>query len=293
MLPEKEKTLLVIVPTRGRPEKIREFLPEAFNNSQVGWWGAQRSEALDNIEGKLLSEEYTLRTDFAICLDDDDPTLQEYLSQLDGYIDYCLQDSNKNLIPALQEERSKGISQIAWSGTLHVDVGPRIKMCPSVNRALQTHNGYDYYFFMGDDHRIRTRGWTYRVLEHMLRHNDKAVVYGDDLMMHERLASAFAVSKKLIDKQVAARKKHTGEDDLYIAAPGLIHMYMDNQMMDLGRAFGGLVYDPQIVVEHLHYTQGKSAEDEGYKSVNNDEVFKHDEQVYREWKENILPLVKN
>lgn len=144
--------------------------------------------------------------------------------------------------------------------TIHV---PASSMCEAVNLAAQQIDT-KYIGFIGDDHHIRTNNFD-RILLEKLQINQ--IVYGDDLLQREKLATQFFLRTGIV--------KTLG----YMALPGLKHMFMDNFMMELGA-----VYVPEVVIEHMHYSVGKSTEDEGYKGVNNTEVHGLDNQVFNQWK---------
>jgi hypothetical protein len=57
-------------------------------------------------------------------------------------------------------------------------------------------------------------------------------------------------------------------------------MYVDTLWRDLGRRAGCLRYLPEIIVEHMHYLNNKSPEDEGYKRVNDPQVYADDEKAF-------------
>ncbi len=220
-----------------------------------------------------------VNTEICVALDLDDPTLAEYVHLFSNFVKSC-EVHYAEFDPESQIDLTReGLySYTSGGNVIHLSIGPRIKMCPTVNRVYNQLPHFRYYFFMGDDHRLRTSNATNKLAERIEEAGGYAVAYGDDMMMHETLASAFLVPNTLIKLQGG-----------YIPHPDLIHMYMDNQMMDLGRATGGLIYAPDVFVEHMHYTQGKSEKDAQYEEVNASPVFQHDEAVYRNWKENLLP----
>lgn len=122
--------------------------------------------------------------------------------------------------------------------------------------------------FLGDDHRPRTPGWDAAYLS-ALRELGAGVVYGDDLLQHEFVPTQCAMSASII-RQLR-----------WMAHPSLKHMYVDTLWRDMATAGKRLRYLPDVIVEHLHYLNGKSIEDDGYKRVNAPEVFADDERAFR------------
>ena len=156
-----------------------------------------------------------------------------------------------------------------------VSIGERIRMCPSVNRAFEQNPDFDYYCFIGDDHRFKTKDWDKKAIEYIEKDAlGWGVLYGDDKLQGKKLASSFIISGNLV--------RAIG----YIAIPGLKHMYVDNQVMELGKALGSLLYRPDIVIEHLHYSMNKSKKDAQYEEVNSKEIYAHDLAIYEKWQEN-------
>lgn len=122
--------------------------------------------------------------------------------------------------------------------------------------------------FFGDDHRPRTPGWDAAYLG-ALAELGAGVVYGDDLLQHEFVPTQCAMSASII--------RTLG----WMAHPSLKHMYVDTLWRDMANVANRRRYLPDVIVEHLHYLNGKAAEDDGYKRVNAAEVFSADEQAFR------------
>lgn len=202
---------VLLLPTRGRPDRIEAAID--------GW----RSNST--------------RTDLLVCLDNDDPTLDQYQRHPD----------------------------------VQYRVGPRLRMCPTVNAAAsEVADRYKYIGFIGDDHLIRTLGWDELLIQSI---GDWGIAYGDDRLQGQGLATHCMLSSNIVGTLG------------YMAIPGLTHLYMDNFWMDLGHAIPGfLTYRPDVIVEHMHPTAGKSASDDGYAEVNAPEMFSADRRVHEQWR---------
>lgn len=130
---------------------------------------------------------------------------------------------------------------------------------------------YDAIGFMGDDHRPRSAGWDSRYLD-ALRNLGSGYVYGNDLLMGERIPTQVSISSTII--------RTLG----FFGPPGFWHLYVDNTWKDMGTSLDRLTYLPDVIIEHMHPAAGKAEFDSGYKHVNSAITVKHDEQEYKRWK---------
>lgn len=129
--------------------------------------------------------------------------------------------------------------------------------------------------FMGDDHRPRTRGWDEVILETTAQGLRPKMVYGDDLIQGERLPTAAFLSTRVI--------KALG----FMAPPELKHLYVDDFWRDLANAVGIREYRPELVFEHMHYSVGKSVQDETYDQNNNSKSASKDRVAYMIYKKSL------
>lgn len=211
--------MLYIVPSRGRPDNIRQLI-EA--------WEATRDEA------KLW-----------VCVDDDDPHVDEYLA----------------------------IKHPGWAA---VFAGQRLRLGGTLNYWAAASNlnyraDYQTIGFMGDDHRPRTPHWDTLLQETINAVGGTAVVYGNDLLQGRNLATSVAMSANIIDVLG------------YMVPPGMTHLFLDNVWMDMGRVVGNLVYRSDVVIEHVHPAAGKAEWDDVYKEVNSGAMWDADEKAYGSW----------
>lgn len=134
--------LVVIVPSRGRPEAVDE-LNDAFRDT------------------------CTARTRLMVCVDEDDPTLDDYL-RIPG-LGMCTTDSH-SMVESLN---------IA-TGILYDPEGAPFAVG-----------------FMGDDHRPRTKGWDERYLASLHRLGT-GIVYGNDLFQGRNLPTQVAMTSDIV-----------------------------------------------------------------------------------------------
>ena len=133
------RALTVLVPSRGRPHNIQQLL-ESWESTVTG------------------------DTHLIVLVDDDDPTLEEYLK-----------------LP------------------VEVRVGPRLRIGGTLNVvAPEIATTSRNIGFMGDDHRPRTKGWD----EAFINELDKlkvGVVYGNDLAHGVNLATSVTMTSNIVN----------------------------------------------------------------------------------------------
>ena len=201
------KDVLVIVPTRGRPDSSVEFHKEFLQKSMI--------------------------SDLMFAIDEDDA---------DSY-------------PSID-------------GVLY-EVNPRMGMNGTLNYvATKYADKYKYIAFMGDDHRVRTFGWDLVMAE---RIGSLGVAYGNDLIQGQALPTSVMMSSKII--------KAIG----YMAPPKQKHMYLDNFWLDLGTRLNAIHYLEDVIIEHLHFSVGKSDMDSSYQETNDSAIYNADKVAYDEY----------
>lgn len=102
---------------------------------------------------------------------------------------------------------------------------------------------------VGDDNRFRTPGWDLVMDGWLTEH--RGIGYGDDGFQHERLPTAWWVSRPIVDV-------------FGIVYPALRHYYMDNWWLEMGRGADCLRYFGEISIEHLHPLAEKAEDDAIY-----------------------------
>jgi len=147
-----------------------------------------------------------------------------------------------------------------------LEVGPRQRIGPLINSwAPVLADRFDVIGFMGDDHCPRTPEWDAKILE---TSTPWTVVYGDDLLQGQNLPTAAFQGSGLVR---TLRQFNP---------PGCDHLYLDNYWKTLGDRLGTLRYLPDVIIEHLHYINGKATEDALYKEVNDAGMYSHDADAW-------------
>ena len=189
-------------------------------------------ELMDSLE-KTKTE-----SDLIVIVDDDDVMFDSYLA------------TNADIF--MVERRGKGMA----------------KPLNFVSNHLK--DKYRHFAFLGDDHRPRTEHWDLEFINH-LDELETGLVYGNDLLQGEHLATAVGMSGNIV--------KVLGG----MTPPNMIHLYLDNFWMKLGNDLGALRYLPNVVIEHLHPIAGKAEWDEGYKDVNAQEIYSADKKAFDDY----------
>jgi Glycosyl transferase family 2 len=129
--------------------------------------------------------------------------------------------------------------------------------------AYHFRNKYHHFAFLGDDHRPRTKNWDLIFIE-ALHEMGTGLVYGDDLIQGENLATAICMTGDIV------RALHG------MVPPNMTHLYLDNFWMKLGNDLGKLKFIPEVILEHMHPIAGKAKMDQGYLDVNAPEIYSAD-----------------
>lgn len=128
-------------------------------------------------------------------------------------------------------------------------------------------DSWEYVGFAGDDHLPRTEGWDVQIIE-TLGQLGTGICYGNDLLAGERIPTAVFMTSDI--------PKALG----YMAHPDLVHLFVDDYWAELGRELDALTYLPDVIIEHLHFLNGKSEEDDTYKRVNSSTIADHDRNAF-------------
>lgn len=209
---------VVIVPSRGRPENIKELL-YALEDTQT-------------------------TADFVLVLDNDDETIPEY-------VQVASNSTFKSINIFRFEREGRG-------------------MAKPLNKAAQLlkHN-YDFFCFMGDDHRPRTSEWDLAMEDALT--GAGGIAYGNDLIQGAGLPTAVVMSADIV--------RTLGG----MTPPNMIHLYLDNFWLKLGQDLNRIHYLPEVIIEHLHPIAGKAEWDANYREVNAQEVYSADAVAFKDY----------
>ena len=188
-----------------------------------------------NIEDLIKSfDETETESDLIVIVDDDEPQMDAYL-QLGCDV-------------LMVEKQGKGMAK------------------PLNFAARHYAHKYRHFAFLGDDHRPRTKNWDVHFIN-KLDELGTGLVYGNDLLQGENLATAVAMTGNIV--------KELGG----MVPQDMIHLYLDNFWMTLGKDLNALAYLPEVILEHLHPVAGKAEWDDQYREVNAPEVYSADKKA--------------
>lgn len=186
---------------------------------------------------RLLMGCYVMGTGSRIVarVDDDDPAREDYVKAL------CGLDS---MVRA----------------TCTVISGPRYAYGPKCNDVFREHPDEPFYALVDDDCMPRTIGWDWILAKAA---GPWGIAYGDDVMGHPDLGN-----QPFIGGEFA---RAVG----WLCHPGLTHLFTDNVLQELGRRIDHYRFVPQVIVEHLHFSVGKSSYDETYRKLDGQGMYCH------------------
>lgn len=140
-------------------------------------------------------------------------------------------------------------SLIVWT------IGPRVPLSHAYNAACKESNGVIIHM-SADDNVYKTRGWDDAVRAAFDKIPDRlALVYCRDGNQDEKLATHPFLSRRWVDVLG------------YLEPPHFGGMYSDTWLHEIARHIGRLVYLPDVLIDHLHWSFGKAAMDETYFGV--------------------------
>ena len=154
----------------------------------------------------------------------------------------------------------KSISLSDPNITVTVTVGPRIIMSEMSN-ILARKSEKGILFFCGDDIVMESKDWDIKVRDEFRKVKDKILlVYGDDGLMHESLATHFFLHSNWVDTLG------------YMVPPIFTGDWVDNYVSTVATMLDRKIYLPEVKTTHYHPTAGKAAMDTVYLEKYNRDV---------------------
>lgn len=131
-----------------------------------------------------------------------------------------------------------------------VTVGPRIMLSECWNVLARKAEG-DFLHMSSDDIRFRTPGWDSIIKDTFENFPDRiACVYGRDGIHDEKLATHGFISRRWY------------ETVGYFTWPEFPCDFADTWLHDVAQMIGRLIYQPDVLIEHLHPIAGKAEWDQ-------------------------------
>lgn len=153
--------------------------------------------------------------------------------------------------------------------------GERRRLVGTLNeQAVKNAGSYRYLAFLGDDHRPRpaTIPWDARIRECLS--GGPGITYGNDLLMGERMPTAVAMTSDIVTT--------LGR----MVPDTLVHLCADLVWKDWGEGMQRITYLPDVIIEHLHFANGKAQLDQGYEECNSPEQVTADSTAYYAYRDN-------
>jgi hypothetical protein len=113
---------------------------------------------------------------------------------------------------------------------------------------------------MGDDHIVKTHGWDIELANPISK--KFGISYPNDLIQQEKLPTAIMINSKVVELLG------------FFGHPIFSHLYVDNSWLEIGKSLNNCNYFPNVVIEHEHYSAGKSSNDLTYMKNNSEEDYK-------------------
>jgi hypothetical protein len=126
---------------------------------------------------------------------------------------------------------------------------------------------------LGDDHLPETADWDLKLQDAAA--SVVGFAYGDDGLQHGRLPTAWVVCASVVRALE------------WVMLPTCEHMYVDNAVMELGRAAARIAFVPGVKITHMHPLAGKAEMDESYTRTNSADQFDRDRAAFLAWRENM------
>lgn len=187
----------------------------------------------DRIEECLLAIiKFSKISDIDICINNNDKRIDEYFK----------------LVTKMNQAKCK----------IRIHLTNSKNMVESLNEvALKISNNYAYLTFIGDDQIISTVGWDQLMSKPL--ENRIGISYPNDLNQGISLPTSVMLNSRIV--------KHLG----YFAVPNFTHLYIDNVWLEMGKYLKNINYFEDVIIEHKHFSIGKSKDDETYK-LNNSQM---------------------
>lgn len=142
-------------------------------------------------------------------------------------------------------------------------------VCRVLNDIFTRYPNCPWYGFLSDDSIVRTTGWDLKLLSHL---DDFGIVHSaDGWQSGERIHGAVLFGKELLSALG------------WWTAPGLIHSFCDDVWEAIAQRIGRRRYVPEVLVEHIHFWNGKANIDTTYLKAYSS--FDADQKVFQKWKE--------
>lgn len=225
--------LIMIIPSMGRPDGARAAALSALENATLPSTGV-----LIVVDGPHGPEQRGAYSDIA-----------------QPGINVAFQKEHRGMVATLNKQAT-----LRLGSRLIVDHD-----CHEYDCCGTTHVG-----FMGDDHRVRTRGWDQALTDAA---GPLGIAYGDDLLQGVELPTTVVMGADIV--------RTLGQ----MVPPTLQHLFVDDYWKALGVGMGRLRYVPDVVIEHMHPAAGKAEMDASYEITNHPDRYESDGAAWKAYRD--------
>jgi len=167
------------------------------------------------------------------------------------------------------DPKLKEIKSLPWPKEFSVVVGKREGVAKATNDFFISNPNEPWYGFLADDFIPKTKKWDLFLAEAA---ESKYISYPNDMAKKTNLPTLPCVGGELV--------RNIG----YFGFPPAYHYYVDTIYQYIGSYLNNIKRLENVIVEHLHYTYGKSELDIVYQE--SDAKFAADKVVWKQWKSN-------
>lgn len=150
-------------------------------------------------------------------------------------------------------------------------IGQRKTTTEIYNYILKVFPDFKYYCLTNDDFVYLTAVWDVKLMGRIEEGDGWGVAYGDDRIAGERLPTTPMISGNIA--------KTLG----WLQLPSLKHLYGDRVWRALSRGLGRLFYEQNVIIQHEHPLDNKTAGDATFERTNSKQMYEVDRDAFDRW----------
>jgi len=190
---------------------------------------------------------------------------------LKGFIEaYIATKGSRKVYVRLDDDDPKLEEYLAldYPNTFEVVVGPREGLKAAMEEMFHKYPNEDWYGLGADDIVPRTNYWDKQLVEEA---GLRKIAHPDDLGKQKK--------KHLPTHPVCGGDLVSAVG--WFGHPATKHFFLDDSWQYIGEGLNCIVLREDIVVEHVHWSTGKTSLDETYNQVNSN--METDRKLYKDW----------
>lgn len=166
----------------------------------------------------------------------------------------------------LDDPEIESLKKLPWPTEFNIFIAPRRGLSPSMNEVFEFYPDEPWYGLLADDLLPQTPLWDQALIDAAGTLN---ISYPNDQGNNPDLPTHPCVGGDLVRK--------IG----WFGFPPCGHYFVDTVWQFIGTQLENIQRLDNVVVEHMHYSVGKSEIDQNYQESN--QKWKHDKRAYRDW----------